>query len=238
MSHHQGVFCISIDGHPGESPSAHLAERRQDMAQLLQRFELASNWSVSNAPRNPMSADREVTLSVPSRLPRVELIQLLRQTNASLSREGQHVRSVILDPHEVKTAWDVLVRYGCEVVRPRTMDATTDSTTRILRGGLWVVPMTCSFVGGSRRSVRQLFSVCQRYLVASAQNRRVFHLHVDLTTDRKSWKEEQQALEALFQTASDLRKKSRLHCDPLSAIPQRMSRKAAAPMTSVLRRVA
>ena len=238
MSHHQGIFCISIDAQSDDLESAQLAERNQDLQQLIRRSELPANWTTQVAPKSSVPQGREITLVIPHQLERSELVTLLRRTNAALARDRQHIRSVVLDPHEAVGCWDVLVREGCQVIRPRVMSATSDSSARVFRGGLWMAPMSCSFVGGSRRSVRSLFSVCQRQLVSTTRGRGVFHLNVDIGNPRNSWKEELEALRALLQTAKDLQNKSRLVCVKLSELPICLSRRATTPMRSVLSRAA
>ena len=238
MSQHQGVFCISIDAQSDDLESAQLVDRNQDLQQLIRRFKLPANWTTQTAPEYSVPEDRELTLVIPHQMERSELIMLLRRTNIALARDRQHIRSVVLDPHEAAGCWDVLVREGCQVIRPRVMSEMPDSSARVFRGGLWMAPMSCSFVGGSRRSVRTLFSVCQRHLVSTTYGRGVFHLNVDIGNARNSWKEELEALRALFQTATDLQKKSRLVCVKLSELPSRLSRRATTPMQSVLRRAA
>lgn len=237
MSNHQGVFCISIDAQFVDAGVAGLAERNQDIWQLIRQFGLSANATIQTIPKKSLSHDREATLIVAPRVERSALVQTLGRMNATLARDGRHLQSVVMDPHEANRYWDLLVRAGCQVVRPRMISTTQDPSTRILRGGLWVSPISCSFVGGSRRSVRQLFSQCQRRLVAASQQRRVFHLNVDISRDRKSWREELEALRALLQTATALRDKSRLQCATLSELPSLLSRKSVRPMTSVLRRV-
>lgn len=234
-----GVFCISVDTQLVESDSATVAQRRQDLVDLLNRQQMPSNWTTAMPPQQSVPAEIEATLAFPLQISRADLVSHVRRMNASLlGRGGSGLAAVVLDPHEARAHWDVLVRQGCTVVRPRTMTASKDTAARIVRGGLWVAPLSCSFVGGSRRSVRALFSVCQRHLVAATSRHSLFHLNIDIGNSRGSWKEELEALRALLQTASELRNQNRLRCAKLSELPGCLSRKPAVPMKSVLRRAA
>lgn len=243
MTNQPGVFCISVDTQIGDPDSttidsAGLAQRRADFLSLLQRMQMPSNWTASVPPKRALPPELELTFAIPKQTTRSELVMHMRRVNASMARHGRTMESVVLDPSEAHQHWDVLVRQGCHVARPRTATASQDTTAKVIRGGLWYAPLSCSFVGGSRRSVRTLFSVCQQRVVAAAGSGQLFHLHVDLGNARNSWKEEQEALEALLRTSAELRNKRRLQCTSLSQLPSGMLRKASTPMNSVLRRAA
>jgi len=238
VSNPPGVFCVSVDSHTVESDSAALKKRRQDLLEIFQRFDLPSNWTVSTPPKRELPPNFEISVALPKQLSRSELVLHIRRMNAELAENGLHTQSVVLDPHEARSMWDVLVRQGCHVARPRTATACLDTTAKVIRGGLWYAPLSCSFVGGSRRSVRSSFSVCQQRLVATAGNGGLFHLNIDVGNARDSWNEEVDALRALVQTSADLRAKQRMQCVTLSSVPASLLRKTSSPMNSILRRAA
>ncbi len=238
MSKPPGVFCVSVDSHAADSDSVTLKKRRQDLLEIFQRFDMSSNWTVSAPPKRALPPNFEVSVAVPKQTTRSEMVILIRRMNAELAKNGLHTQSVVLDPHEARELWDVLVRQKCHVARPRTATACQDTSAKIVRGGLWYAPISCSFVGGSRRTVRSSFSVCQRRLVEAAGNGGLFHLNVDVGNSRDSWHEEVDALRALVQTSADLRTKQRMRCVTLSDLPVSLLRKSATPMNSILRRAA
>ena len=238
MSKPPGVFCVSVDSHSADSDSVSLKKRRQDLLEIFQRFDMPSNWTIGAPPKRALPANFEVSIAVPKQFTRSELVQHIRQMNAGLSQYGLHTESVVLDPHEARSSWDVLVRQGCHVARPRTATACNDVNAKVIRGGLWYAPLSCSFVGGSRRTVRSAFSVCQRRLVEAATTGELFHLNIDVANSRDSWNEELAALRALVQTSAELRTKQRMQCVTLSAVPASLLRKAKTPMNSILRRAA
>lgn len=238
MSESVGILCVSIDDHDSELNSVEATGRRMELLGLMERFEIPSNWTIDGYDRRETPANAELTLAVPKSISRADLIMLLQRTAASLTRHEQSLQSVVMDPHEARERWDILRRHGCVVARARTSDSTHDLAPRIVRGGLWAVSITCSFVGGTRRSARSMFSLCQRQLVDAATNGRLFHLNVNLSNQRDSWNEEREALRALFETADEQRRRGQLQCVCLGEVPMTLTRKADRPMDSILRRAA
>lgn len=230
-----GLFCISVDCTDADALSTELVRRQRDLIALLERFEVPSNWTIYQNEPMQLPANAELTVGVSKGLERAALIQHIRHMQAALLRENSVLRSVVVDPHEARNQWDVLVRQGCTVARPRTAEVTRDAAARILRGGLWIAPLSCSFVGGSRRSVRSLFSRCQRRLVDSTTRKQLFHLNVDVGRTRDSWAEELEALRALLETARDQCAKGRARFATLSEVPHILTKKSAKPMLSILR---
>lgn len=210
-------------------------ERRADVVAFLEDFDLPSNWTQYEHAEQPLPQQSERTAFLPKGLDRASVRQQLNQWNAKLLSQGDSLGSVVLNPHEARANWDLLVRYGCHVARSRTPDATKDPNAQVLRGGLWSTPLSCQFVGGSRRSVRSLLGVCQRRLLEAADQGRIFHLGVDYGTNRNSWTEECVALRALMKMASELRDQGKLVFARLSEVPNILTNKSARPMRSILR---
>ena len=238
VSESVGILCVSIDNSDHQVDSLEHTQRRRELISLMRRFDLPGNWTIEGHDRREIPANAEVTLAVSKSISRADLIATIQRTSVSLMRDGKTLKSVVMDPHEARERWDILQRHGCVVARSRTSESTHEAGARILRGGLWAVSITCSFVGGTRRSVRSLFSVCQRHLVESAATGRLFHLNVNLSNKRDSWSEEREALRALFETANEQRKKGRLRCVRLGDVPATLTRKNDRPMNSILRRAA
>lgn len=234
-SQNQALFCVSVDASDSNSLSTEAVRRRRDLIEMLEQMQIPSNWTVAGNEHVEVPSNAELTVGVPKSLDRAELISWLRQMSAVLLRDGESLRSVVVDPHEARSQWDVLVRQGCVIARPRTAEVTTDTGARIIRGGLWVAPLSCSFVGGSRRSVRSLFGVCQRKLVNTVSQRKLFHLNVDVGRERKSWSEEKDAIRALLLMVVDQRKKGRVTSAGLGDIPNLVTKKASKPMLSILK---
>lgn len=238
MNHDQGIFCLSVDCRDADRLAIDCVHRQRQLLEIVQRYEIPANWTIDETLPAEAPQNAEVTVEVPKGQTRRELIQHLRQMSASLLKNNAMLRSVVLDPHEAREHWDVLLRQGCTVARPRTAGVTRDITPRIVRGGLWVVPLTCQFVGGSRRSVRSLFSHCQRHLVEAARAGKLFHLNVDLGKRRESWPEELDAIRALLETATAQRAKDQLRFATLSSLPAILTGKPPQPMLSILKRSA
>ena len=212
-----GIFCVSVDTHDTEN-SAGVSQRRHDVVELFQRMDVSSSWS-SLAPQTlAMPIPFECSLVIPKDTSRGEVVHFLRRATAAMTKTGRQIHSMVIDPLEARKFWDVLVRKGCQVARPRSADACADTRMKVIRGGLWYAPMSCSFVGGSRRTVRTLFGVCQKRLVQTVQGGGLFHLNVELSNQRSSWPEELQALRALMQTARDLERKNRCRLVLLSQV--------------------
>jgi|GEM_PF-6609464 len=229
------LFCVSVDGADVASLSTEHFRRKQDVFEMLESLDIPSNWTVDDQSRVELPSNAERTVSIPKGIQRPELVQHLRQMNAFLLRDQDALCSVVADPYEARTFGDVLVRHGCQVTRPRTAEVTRASRPQIVRGGLWSAPLACSFVGGSRRSVRSLFGICQRRLVETSKNARLFHLNIDLERARDSWAEERSALQALLKTASDQQRKEHMRCLRLSELPATLTKKATKPMLSILK---
>lgn len=238
MSYTPGILCVSIDSSDTNSLSIEAAQRRKSLMQLIERYDVPANWTVAELGTIELPENAEVSVKVPRQLNRTEMLRYVRLASASLLRVNSGLTSVVLDPHEAREHWDIFVRQGCSVTRPRTAGVTSDITPRIARGGLWVVPLTCQFVGGSPRSVRSLFGVCQRYLVDTVRQGGLFHLNVDIGNDRASWTEEMRAIETLMKVSQDQRAKGRLRCATLSELPAILTKKPSKPMHSILRRAA
>ena len=236
MSNRTGLFCISVDTQATEPNSLAVTHHRQDVVALLDKYDVPSNWD-QQIPTDASHAV-ELTPTLGKQLTRSEVVFELRELNARLAAGGGTVESCVLDPHEARAHWDVLVRQGCRVVRPRTATASSENNARVIRGGLWIAPLSCSFVGGSRRSVRSLFNVCQMKLIDAARRGQLFHVNIDIANTRRSWKEELEALRALLETGTRLAKRSTLRFAKLSEVPKLLSRKSASPQRSVLRRAA
>ena len=229
------LFCVSVDGGDPESLSTELVRQRSDVSNLLEQAGIPSNWTVGEHSEFDLPRLAERTVSVPKIKEKASLIKHLRQMNARLARDSDCLLSVVMDLHEARESWETLVRHGCQVVRPRSAEVTKDTGARIIRGGLWAAPLSCSFVGGSRRSVRGLFGICQRRIVEASRNRQLFHLNIDVGRTRKSWTEELAALKALLTVASDLGRKDRVKCVRFSELPAIATKKSAKPMLSILR---
>ena len=229
------LFCVSVDGADLATLSTEYVRRKQDVFELLESLDIPSNWTVDYQSRIDLPSNAERTVSIPKGVERAELVRHLRQMNALLLRDQDTLCSVVIDPFEARTYGDVLVRHGCQVTRPRTAEVTRESQPQIVRGGLWSAPLTCSFVGGSRRSVRSLFGVCQRRLVETTRDARLFHLNIDLERSRDSWPEERSALRALLKTAADQRRNEHMRCLRLSELPASLTKKATKPMLSILK---
>lgn len=227
-----------MDTQRTEHLSVEVQRRRQELVELLQRFKIASNWTIDSDQADEYPSNAELTVEVPKVTTRRELLLHLRQISAGQRSDGRLVRSVVFDPQEARRNWELLVRQGYVIARPRTTEATTRSDPSILRGGLWMAPLSCSFVGGSRRSVRTLFGLCQRRLVESSSNRKVFHLNVEIGNQRDSWLEECQAIRALLETADNQRQSGRLRSVCLSELPNMLTKKPTQPMLSILKRAA
>lgn len=238
MSYTAGILCVSVDSSDADSLSIEAAQRRKSLTQLIERYEVPANWTVAELGKIELPQQAEVSVQIPRQLSRTEMVHFVRMVSASLLRVNSGLSSVVLDPHEAREHWDIFVRHGCSVARPRTAGVTNDITPRIARGGLWIVPLTCQFVGGSPRSVRSLIGVCQRYLVDTIRHGGLFHLNVDISNDRASWTEELRAIEALLKVSQDHRKKGRLRCATLSELPAILTKKSNKPMRSILRRAA
>lgn len=234
-SQNQALFCVSVDASETTALSTEAVHRRRELIELLERFQIPSNWTITGNSRVEIPSNAEPTAGVPKSLDRAELLKSLRQMAAVFLRDGNPLTSVVIDPHEARNYWDILVRQGCVVARPRTAEVTADTGARILRGGLWVAPLSCSFVGGSRRSVRSLFSVCQRRLVSTVTQRKLFHLNIDIGRERASWSEERDAIRALLETVVAQRTKGRMGCATLSEVPHIVTNKPAKPMLSILK---
>ena len=235
MSDLNGTLCVSVDCHQDGHLAIETAHRGRDLVSVLSRYNVASNWTSSVNESVELPAEGEVTLATPKGLDRGEMIRHLRSQKVHQLLSNQTSRTVVMEPHEAKQFGDILVRHGFVTARPRTAVLTNDTGPRLVRGGLWVVPITCSFVGGSRRSVRALFGACQRRLVEACSSGRVFHLNVDIGNQRNSWSEELKAIQALLETAANQRVKGRLRSIQLSSIPQTVTKKSSKPMVSILR---
>lgn len=238
MNNSPGIFCFSVDSHDTGTLSVETVHRRRELIQLIEQFDVPSNWTLHDFDSTELPEKSESTAEVPKGLNRGELIQYLRRTSAAMLRDSGFLNSVVLDPHEARLHWDTLVRQGCGITRPRTAGVTSDINPRIVRGGLWVIPMTCQFVGGSRKSVRSLFGICQRHLCHAAANSKLFHLNVEIGNNRGSWEEEKSAIRALFEIATDQQRKGRIRFASFSELPAILTRKPSQPMLSVIRRAA
>ena len=234
MSSSAGTLCFSIDSRDADPLSVQATHRRRELTQLTEKFGVPSNHTIDGKSLSELPRNAEVTVEIPKSIDRKTLIRHLQTMSAQLLRDNATLSSVVLDPHEARNHWDILVRQGCSVSRPRTAGVTSDVHPRIVRGGLWVVPLTCQFVGGSRRSVRSLFGTCQRQLVEATRGG-VFHLSVDIGSNRDSWNEELTAISALLETANRQRAKGRLRCARLSELPAILTKKSSRPMLSILK---
>lgn len=235
VSSTRALFCCSVDGIENESLSTEVAGRCRDVVALLEELGIPSNWTTSGFSSAQLPQGGERTVHVPKGLNRQELIQCLRQHQSRLLGNGELLTSVVLDPHEAKKHWDILVRHGCRVARPRTAEVTRNTGPRIVRGGLWAAPLTCSFVGGTRRSVRSLVGVCQKRLIRNARDGQLFHLNIDVDRSRKSWDAECGALRAIMTLAADLRSEGQIACVQLGELPACVTQKPSKPMLSILR---
>lgn len=231
----KSVFCVSVDGADVASMSTEHARRRQDLYELFEAVGMPSNWTVSTDSRIDLPSQAERTVLIPKGIERAELIQHLRQMSAYLLRDQDALASAVVDPYEARDYGDLLVRHGCQVTRPRAAQVTRESSPEIIRGGLWSAPITCSFVGGSKRSVRSLFGVCQRRLLATTKGKGMFHLNIDFARSRDSWPQELGALQALLKTAAEQQLKDRLRCLRFSELPATLTKKASRPMLSILK---
>ena len=231
-----GLFCVSVDSVDADTLSTEVVRRRRELIALLEQFQVPSNWTIQGKARVELPKDAELTVGVPKGLERGELIQYLRQMSALLLRDRAALNSVVVDPHEARSPLGCArsARLRCRSTTHGRSDCS-NTGARILRGGLWIAPLSCSFVGGSRRSVRSLFGVCQRRLVESAARRQLFHLNINVGRSRDSWTEERDALRALLETASDQRRKGRLSCARLSELPNILTKKSTKPMLSILK---
>ncbi len=235
MSNTRALFCCSVDGVENESLSTEVAGRSRDVIALVEELGIPSNWTTSGHTTTTLPMGGERTVHIPKGLNRQELIQTLRQQQSLLLGNGEQLTSVVMDPHEAKKHWDILVRHGCRVARPRTAEVTRNTGPRIVRGGLWAAPLTCSFVGGSRRSVRSLVGVCQKRLIRNARDGQLFYLNIDIDRSRKSWDAEYGALRAIMTLATDLRKDGQITCVQLGEMPACVTQKPSKPMLSILR---
>ena len=235
MTDSNGLIMVSVDSHEIGNMSIETTHRRRDLVELLQRYQIASNWTISENEQVDLPPLAEITVGTPKSISRGELVQHLRSMNAVLLRESAALSSVVLDPHEARLHWDVLTRSGCTVTRPRTAVMNSDTGPRMLRGGLWVAPMSCSFVGGSRRSVKALFGACQKRLVSACAAGQPFHLNVDIGNQRDSWQDELTALKALFERVVEQRKQSNLQSVRLSELPNILTKKPTKAMVSILK---
>jgi hypothetical protein len=105
-----------------------------------------------------------------------------------------------------------------------------------VRGGVWNVPISCSFVGGSKRSVRSVLSICHRRLVDVAEQQGFFHVSVDVLNERDSWHEECEALRSLLQAAANYQQTGVLRFVNLGRLPDLFfHRRVQSPMQSILR---
>lgn len=238
MSESTGILCVSVDQQQQPEPhSTDGLQRRDDLVDLFQRFEISANWTIGSSQSSDIRGQREYTLELPKSSTRSEIAQFLRM-NTKMQNSGERLISVVSDPHEARKNWDLLVRQGCTITRPRAAESARQAEPSILRGGLWIVPMNCSFVGGSKRSVRTLFGTCQRRLVESVLRRELYHLHIDIGNRRTSWAEELEAIRALIETASEQRKRGRLRSAYLSELPDILTGKPSRPMISILKQAA
>lgn len=230
-----GVFCVSVDCINPDTLSTETVRRRADLINLLQEYRIPSNWTVSHfGEKTPQ--DCEFTVDVPRSATRGEMVQLLRNANARISPLGISTQSVVAEPHQVRGFWDAMVRQGCSVARPRSANSTKMIAPHVVRGGVWMVPISCSFVGGSRRSVRSLAGVCQRHLVKCGQQGLLFHLNVDIGSSRNSWPEEVEALRSLLKTSVELQRKKQLRIATLGQVPSLFGKKRVQkPQRSILK---
>lgn len=235
MSRKRAVFCCSVDGGDTNHLSTELAARRADVVAMLEDFAVPSNWTFYGFSEATLPRNSEQTAFIPKGLDRPSLLKHLRQVHATLIGRGDTMYSVVMNPHEARANWDLLVRHGCRVARSRTAEATRDPGAKVLRGGLWSTPLSCQFVGGSRRSVRSLLGICQRRLIEAATQGDVFHLGIDFGATRKSWTEECTALRALMKTACELHQTGRLVFAGLGDVPNVLTDKSERPMLSILR---
>ena len=183
-------------------PNSHADQRREQTADLVQQFGLPSNWT-SGIPSSKIELPQrgEITAKTPASINgRGSFVRCLREFQRALNSDAL-LKTVAADPYHARTYWDVLVRLRCLAARPRLSDPTHFQAPQSLRGGLWNIPVSCSFSGGAAKTVWSQFALCRDLLIDYAENGRVFHLTVDVGPERTSWREERDALGALFQAA-------------------------------------
>ena len=232
-----GIFCFSVDG-IDSTLSVETVHRGEELAGLMEQFAVRANWTRTGDGAINLPPGSETTVEMPKASSRKQYIGHLRQMSATLLRAGHSLSSLVLDPHEARANWDLLVRHGASVTRPRTAGVTSETTPRIVRGGLWIVPLTCQFVGGSRRSVRGLLRTCQRRLLETAVNGGLFHLNVDVANQRDSWAQEMDAIQSLLEIVSKYEKQDSLRSATFCELPAILTRKSEQPMLSILKRAA
>ena len=134
MSHALGIFCVSVDGsvdgHEAEARSL-AAVRRRELIELMERFDVPSNWTVQDNCQVELPSNAEITVGVPKSMARGDLVQHLKRMSAFLLRDRASLNSVVIDPHEARQHWDILIRQGCVVARPRRSDSTNDTDAKI-----------------------------------------------------------------------------------------------------------
>ena len=231
-----GVFCVSVDGPDPNACSMEATRRQRDLAELFDRTRIPSNWLLGGNALSALPSKLELTVPVPRSISRGELLEHLRKAKSQLLSAGRQVFSIVADPCQAVSMWNLLVRHGCVTVRPRSTEPLKDDKFRSIRGGLWLAPLSCSFVGGSRHSVRSSFNVCQRKLVAAARAGRLFHVGFELDNARESWPEEIEAFRALLLTAYEEKARGNLQFATLSELPKLLGRlRSSQPMDSILR---
>ena len=233
-----GVLCVSVDSADIHSRSSGVADRRAEIVELLQQFRMPCNWTLGNPQQLLHLPERaEITARIPSDVTgRGELVRLLRQFNVALATGGQSLTTIAADPYQTKTHWDVLVRQGCVAARPRLSNPTSFTTPQAVRGGLWNLPIHCSFGGGAEKTIRSQFGICRRRLIATANGRGLFHLIVDVGNTRASWRDELEALRALLRTATVQHRLGALRFVTLGELPTLLANhRTTTPLTSILR---
>ena len=218
------VVSVSIDGAAFDT-SASTTRRADHVSQLVEQFDVPSNWVLSDAQHTFQLPRRaEFTPRLPIRLTRGGLIRLLREFSATLARTGQELSSIAADPYQARLLWKELAQSNCWCVRARELSPVNEMRPRAIRFGMWSIPISCSFVGGHRRSIRSQLRACQKRLIDTARHSGSFHIVIDVANDRESWNEESAALAELLRTAADLSRQGRVRCHAFSEIPSVLAR--------------
>ena len=235
------VFCVSVDSAGVESPSAETLRRAADTAELLQQLRVPSSWTLDTPQRQLSLPPRSQSIvRLPSSVDsRGHLVRLLRGFHARFMEDGQSLSAVAADPYQARTYWDVFIRQRCFVVRPRLSEPTRTTSPQRGRGGLWSIPVSCSFAGGSHRTIRSQLAICHRRLLTAASQRGFFHLSIDVGNERTSWDQEHDALRAFLRTATEQHRSGSLQFAMLGELSAVLAAKrATAPLRSILRTAA
>lgn len=231
-----GAFCLSVDGSPSDTLSTETTRRHRDVISMLDEMKIPSTWTMASTAVPLVAENAEISVTMPRAAAHAEIVRHLRNAKARILGQGGTFSTVVADPCQAKASWSVFVRQGVSVVRPYTAELLPANRPTVIRGGLMLMPITCSFVGGSRRTVKTLNRICQRKLAEAIRQGDVFHAHVDVSPTRDSWSEELDALKGLVQYAYHGKAKGLLNFVHLSKLPSLLySRRGAKSTGSILR---